>query len=404
MVPPTWSCLVLTHLDPPHTMTTTVPRPHLHPPRHVPPPPPCPPTLQPSTCNDNDTASLCLALTHLITCRCRRPALASTLHTDDEDGASSSPESPKKAQGDQDEPDGETAIPDDPHTYQQGPRSDTNGSGGDTSMSRRGEGPGGQLNLQGAPRVAKVAPDSDKVVDSAELDGIGTRSKDSERVVEMNALCRDTTLGAPGGEQVEPRSAESDWNCEKIVSGGEHHRVRTRSKADEHIIETSTLCRDTGPEGHQVLTLSSLTSSCDDNGTLPLPQPSTCDDNDVASLCLALTHLITPRRRHPALASILHTQRQRRCLVLILVLASRSPTSSRDDDDTLPLPRPHSPRPSTCSDHNSALSRLHPPRHAPPPPPRLRLVPPHATMVAATPSHDTRSWQYIARFTIVTMS
>jgi hypothetical protein len=307
---------------------------------------------------------------------------------DDKDGASSSPESPEKAQGDPDEPDGETAVLDDPHTYQQGPRSDTNGSGGDTSTSRRGEGPGGQLNLEGAPRVAKVAPDRDKVVDSAELDGIGTRSKDSERVVETNALRRDTALGAPGDEQVEPRSAESDWSREKIVSGGEHHQVRTRSKEDERVVETSTLRRDTGPEGHLVLTSSSLTSSCDDNGTLPLPQPSTCDDNDVASLRLALTHLVTPRRRCPALASILHTRRQRRCLILVLVLASRSPTSSHDDDDALPLPRPHSPRPSACDDHDSTSSRLHPPRHVPLLPLRPRLVPPHATTVAATPSHE----------------
>jgi hypothetical protein len=77
----------------------------------------------------------------------------------------------------------------------------------------------------------------------------GPRGGTSDRVDETSASCRDTALGAPGGKPVEPRSAESDWSHERIVSGDEHNRVRTRSKDDERVVETSAR-RDTGPEGH----------------------------------------------------------------------------------------------------------------------------------------------------------
>jgi hypothetical protein len=58
-------------------------------------------------------------------------------------------DSPGTAPDEPDEPGGETAVPGDAHSTQEGPRCKANGGGGETSAPRRDRGPGGRLGEQG---------------------------------------------------------------------------------------------------------------------------------------------------------------------------------------------------------------------------------------------------------------
>jgi hypothetical protein len=100
---------------------------------------------------------------------------------------------PRTTRDGPDEPSSETAMPGDSHTYQEGPR-------GDTSTSCRGKGPGGQLDLQGEPRVVEVVRDRDKPVDRAEYDRICPSSDGNAHGVEPNPPCRDRGPGGRKGE------------------------------------------------------------------------------------------------------------------------------------------------------------------------------------------------------------
>ena len=95
-----------------------------------------------------------------------------------------------------DDPGGETAVPGGVHSVQESPRMVSNERADETDAPRRYWPPGGCLELQGESEVIEGEPDPTNVVDHTGYDGKGPRSDGSERVVEMNAPCRENR---PGG-------------------------------------------------------------------------------------------------------------------------------------------------------------------------------------------------------------
>jgi hypothetical protein len=127
-------------------------------------------------------------------------------------------DSPGTAPDEPDEPGGETAVPGDAHSTQEGPRCKANGGGGETSASDRDTWPGGCRGEQEESRGVEVSRDRQKDVDGAEYDGNRPRSEENERDVDTNALHRDRW---PGGRL-----------CERGGSGYVEGDLERRSDGD----------------------------------------------------------------------------------------------------------------------------------------------------------------------------
>ena len=109
--------------------------------------------------------------------------------------------SPGRPGEEPDEPSGETAVPDDVHSTQEGPRGVTSDVGGGTNAPCRDTGPGGLVGEQVEPRDVEGVWSQKMVVNRVEYDGTGPRSDGSERGVETNAQCRHTGPGGRLGER-----------------------------------------------------------------------------------------------------------------------------------------------------------------------------------------------------------
>ena len=163
--------------------------------------------------------------------------------------------SPGRPGEEPDEPGGEAAVPRDVHSTQEGPRYDSDGGGGETSTSRRGNGPRGQLGLQGDSRVVEGVRDRRNVVDSAGYDRIRPRSDGNERVEETNAPCRDRGPGGHPGERVESGDAEGGRERQSDGDGDETDRRQggeDGARSDSKRVDTSPLAEvETGQHGRR---------------------------------------------------------------------------------------------------------------------------------------------------------
>ena len=121
---------------------------------------------------------------------------------------------------------GETAVPGDPHGYQEGPTDDGNGSGSDTNAPSRDTGPGGCGVELGQSRGVEGVRDRVKVVNGAGYDGNRPRSQENERVDKANTPCRDRGPGGDSGEQVESGDVGSDQEHQSDGDGNEMDGIR----------------------------------------------------------------------------------------------------------------------------------------------------------------------------------
>jgi hypothetical protein len=155
--------------------------------------------------------------------------------------------SPGRPGDEPDEPGGEAAVPGDVHSTQERPRCETSDVD-NTNASRRGEGPGGQLDLQGESRGEEIVPDSDKDVEHAEYDGNRPRSEENARGVETSAPCRDT--GPPGnmGERIESGGDGGSRERQSNGNGDQRGGIRcgkddatSGARSDSKRVDTSLL-------------------------------------------------------------------------------------------------------------------------------------------------------------------
>jgi hypothetical protein len=164
-------------------------------------------------------------------------------------------DSPGTAPDEPDEPGGETAVPGDAHSTQEGPRCKGNGGGGETSASDRDTWPGGCRGWQVESRSTEGVRDRENVVDGAEYDRIGPGSEKNERVGDTNSLCRDRWPGGRLGERDGSRVVDGVRDHRKGVDGAEHDGIRPRGVRDERDVETNAPSREMppgDPEGDQI--------------------------------------------------------------------------------------------------------------------------------------------------------
>jgi hypothetical protein len=156
--------------------------------------------------------------------------------------------SPGRPGDEPDEPGGEAAVPGDIHSTQERPRCETSDVVDNTNTSRRGERPGGQLDLQGEPRGEEIVPDRDKDVEHAEYDGNRPRSEENARGVETSAPCRDT--GPPGhmGERIESGGDGGSRERQSNGNGDQRGGIRcgkddatSGARSDSKRVDTSLL-------------------------------------------------------------------------------------------------------------------------------------------------------------------
>ena len=77
-----------------------------------------------------------------------------------------------------------------------------------------------------------------------------TRTMENERVVETNALRRDTRSGRHAVELEASRVAEGDWDSTNVAKGADHDGICPRSDGNERVVETNASCRGNCPGGH----------------------------------------------------------------------------------------------------------------------------------------------------------
>ena len=75
------------------------------------------------------------------------------------------------------------------------------------------------MDLSEELRVIKDIWDCKNVVDGDKIDRIGPRNEENEPAVEMNTLCRDTSLGGPLDLPEELRVIKDIWDCKNVVDG-----------------------------------------------------------------------------------------------------------------------------------------------------------------------------------------
>ena len=68
------------------------------------------------------------------------------------------------------------------------------------------------------------------------------RNVSNERVVETNALCRDTSLGGPLDLPEELRVVKDIWDCKNVVDGDKIDRIGPRNEENEPAVETNMQC------------------------------------------------------------------------------------------------------------------------------------------------------------------
>jgi hypothetical protein len=143
-------------------------------------------------------------------------------------------DSPDKARGDPDRPDGETAVPGDFQRYRERPRNVRNQPADETDAPHRDNPPGGHRGEWEMLGVVEGNPDRGNVVDLAEHDGICPSSDENERRVETNASCRGNHPGGQIGVErrrgrLEPRKR---WRWRQIPwrmrGDGRRNKRRTR--------------------------------------------------------------------------------------------------------------------------------------------------------------------------------
>jgi hypothetical protein len=211
-------------------------------------------------------------------------------------------DSPDKARGDPDRPDGETAVPDDSQSHQERPRSVSNERVDEANAPRRRNNPGSHLGEPEASRGVEGVWDRGTVVDSAEHDGISPSRVRNGREVDTNARDQRTRPGGHMGEPKASRDVEGDWSRESDGDGVGYHGERGKMEG-----VTSGACGDSkrvdprplaDREGqHQRFTR---------NETAHVPEPSTPPTNDHKRS----TELPDPPRRRGKLKS--RTKRIRR--------------------------------------------------------------------------------------------
>jgi hypothetical protein len=162
-------------------------------------------------------------------------------------------DSPDKARGDPDRPDGETAVPGDFQRPQERPTSFSNERVDETNAPRRRNSPGSCLGEPEASRGVEGVRERGTVVDSAEHDGISPRSVRNERELETNARTRRTRPGGHMGEPKASRDVEGDWSRESGVDGVEYNGRRgdtdgatSGARCDSQRVETRPLAGDKG--------------------------------------------------------------------------------------------------------------------------------------------------------------
>ena len=126
---------------------------------------------------------------------------------------------------------------------------DGNECGVETNALRPDTGTGGHLSLEVDPRGVEVDSGGQKVVDNGEHDGEHARDVEDKRVVETSALCRDTGPGDPNGDQTESGDDEVDRDRRKVVDGAECDGIHPRSVGAERVVETNALRRVFDPGG-----------------------------------------------------------------------------------------------------------------------------------------------------------
>ena len=157
--------------------------------------------------------------------------------------------SPRRARGDPDDLGGETATPDDPHTYQEGPIGGSSEDGGEMSASGRDTQPGGYRGEQVESRCTEGNSDRASAIDHAEIDGIGPGSERNEHGGDVIPPSRDRDPGGHSGGQVELRVIEGGSGRYKVVYCAGYDWIRPRTDGNERVVETNAQCRDRGPGG-----------------------------------------------------------------------------------------------------------------------------------------------------------
>jgi hypothetical protein len=185
-------------------------------------------------------------------------------------------DSPDKARGDPDRPDGETAVPGDFQRYRERPRNVRNQPADETDAPHRDNPPGGHRGEWEMLGVIEGNPDRGNVVDLAEHDGICPSSDENERRVETNASCRGNHPGGRIGEPKASRDVEGDWSRESDGDGvgyhgerGEMDGVTSGARGDSKRVDPRPLADREGQ--HQRFTR---------NETAHVPELSTPPTND----------------------------------------------------------------------------------------------------------------------------
>ena len=197
--------------------------------------------------------------------------------------------SPRRAQGDPDNLGGETVVPDDLYTYQEGPTGGTSEDSGETSASDRDTKPGGCRGEQVESRGTEGDSDCASAIDRAELDGIGPGSDRDEHVGDTNPPCRDRGLGGRLGEQGDPGDVEDDRERQSDGNGVETDGIQCRMdgatsgpRCDSTRVETDQLAEDEPSQCHWYK-----------YNTMDVPRPSAAPTDDHR---LPTNHPNPPRR------------------------------------------------------------------------------------------------------------
>jgi hypothetical protein len=157
-------------------------------------------------------------------------------------------DSPGKARGDPDRPDGETAVPGDFQRPQERPTSVSIERVDDANAPRRRHSPGSHLGEPEASRGVEGVRDRGTVVDSAEHDRIGLSSDGNEREVGTNAQCRRNRPKGHLSKLKASKGAQGDWGRQTDVEDvgydqerGEMGGATSGARRDSKRVETDPL-------------------------------------------------------------------------------------------------------------------------------------------------------------------